>query len=267
MKPVIFLLIMIASFGCTKKYFSPFNENCFTARCKGGPPIVLYDTINLDNSYKVYKRQVCEVQTSTGLLRNNCEDLNGDGDMEKREIEYLFISNTQKRVIYITTIPSYNADLIYNTPLYEDNDLINIWDFNIFHFGQLKDNNIEFINMDGSSKYYWSYEIDKSGNFKLTEVTTESGDKMNIMVSLSFPVKFNLKEQLILSLNGKRNDRSGTHTLITPHKYILFGKSVKNARKTRNYVFFKFNETVNGSPLMKLVLFNNKRIRSLPASN
>ena len=88
--------------------------------------------------YTLYLRQVCVSDDKAKETYLDCPPDSKRSGLKKLEIEYLFVSNTGDRVIYITNFPD-KYEYIYNSPgyIFKDKVNVNTWYFSKIYIGTI----------------------------------------------------------------------------------------------------------------------------------
>ncbi|MDB5022868.1 MAG: hypothetical protein JWP78_623 [Mucilaginibacter sp.] len=231
MKKLIILVLVCSAFtGCHFRRFYSMME--------GRPHAADYklDSLMLDSSYQLYVRQIGKPKGDFALSRNNMEETSGT-DQERIELQYLLLSAKQKKVIYLTTIPPLHTgdDIhrwIYDEPLYENTNYVNIWVLNLFFIGAYDESaqTFTFQKKDGQSSDTWTVLVDKNSSL-LTVVNmtdpkrsqlqhVDSADPRKV---LELSIKFYKQKDFHLGYDGNWLDSNfSTGTELTGNRLALY---------------------------------------------
>lgn len=190
-KIIIWILVVIMCSSCSteRKFFHSDGPSEDMAKI----------TVSVDPAdYKIYLRQVCTSDNEAKEIYFDCPG-NASQTDRKLELEYLFISNKDDRVIYITNFPDKN-ELIYNTPGFQFNGKIpvNPWYFGEIFIGRINKtkDSIIFIHNRRITRVI-SYHVLQGGNIQFSSITEKRRDverKTYYMKSLAPPPSFKPQE-------------------------------------------------------------------------
>jgi hypothetical protein len=263
MKKYLTILAVISVCGCSRgKYYV---TNTFR---NGTPPDV--DYINLDTSYRFYKREVYrdKDKDSLNVLRSNVSKT----DTAKKiriEVEYLLISLLHQNVIYITTVPD-KFQYYYSRYILPDT-IVNSYDFNTFQFGKLDADGemVTFLKTTKTKKIIWQLKPVLNNTFPkqifLRELTIEKKDMPDDVILVDKA----LQEQVVFSKQNTYNiifNRPGSNpidaaSLMQCH---LSDERIYFYKGKRGYnVSFRFNNSINGKD--SAISFNHKRTTFIPS--
>jgi hypothetical protein len=171
--------------------------------------------IVLDDSYVLYTRQIGKAKSDFAVSRANLETLPA-ANRERMEIQYLLVSEKHNSVIYMTTIPPFHTHdkdhrWIYDEPIFDNTNYVNIWFLNLFFIGKLDPAKqaMLFTRKDQSLDDRWDYHLNNDGRqltvdlvsdlarSELQHVTAARPD-----LTLSLPLVFYRQPDLKLGISG-----------------------------------------------------------------
>lgn len=194
----------------------------FYSKIEGKPNMTDYklDTVSLDDSYQLYVRQIGKSKSDLAVSRKNMEEISGS-DKERVELQYLLLSPKNKRVIYLTTIPPLHTGdddhrWIYDEPLFDNTNYVNIWVLNLFFVGayDAAKQTFNFTKKDHPTVDSWTYELNGDGS-TLTVVNMTDRDRSQLQHTtqadprsvLALPIKFYRQKDFHLGYDGVWPDK------------------------------------------------------------
>jgi len=250
----------------------------FYSKMEGRPNKNEYqlDSLFLDNSYQLYVRQIGKPKKDYAIDRHNMEEITRN-DKERIELQYLLISAKNKRVIYLTTIPPLHTGdndhrWIYDEPLFENTNYVNIWVLNLFFIGNYDPAKQTFTFAKKGLKVSdtWNFELNGDGT-ALTVMNMTDPDRSQLQHTtnadpgsvLSLPIRFYRQKDFHLGYDGIWSDRNFLlGTVLTGERSAIF-YSTKDGESD---VFFHVGTDPNKKSGYKdlWVHFYNIRVRYEP---
>jgi hypothetical protein len=197
--------------------------------------------IDLDSTFTLYTRQIAKPKNVYSIIRKNYEELSGT-DKERIEIQYLLVSKTSGRVIYLTTIPPYYTHdqykWIYDEPVFDHSDFVNLWYLNLFYIGKHNPqlHAFYFTRKDKNITDIWTYHFNADQSILTLDLVTDnlpqelqhvkSADPSQV---LSLPIKFYRQENYQVGINGFWDDHKFTKgvTLLGDYRAIYYANHGK----------------------------------------
>jgi hypothetical protein len=199
MKNLILILIALSALSCSNvknKYFTRLPDEGFNYY-KDRQQV---DSLVIDDSYQFYIRQICREKPVNGyyysknpsataaVVRCDCDDQTITYPKERLEIQYLLISTKHKKFAYISTMPPSvsNGGMLYNSPLFDIDNYININYFNTFFFGELNSDTLNFkttrkneiVKKVSQPDMSWVYTVEaKTKNLEIVKVISKLENK------------------------------------------------------------------------------------------
>ncbi|WP_160718062.1 hypothetical protein [Chitinophaga solisilvae] len=237
----------------------------------------------LDKDFQLYVRQICRVRPVPNFYtsrdpnhaapaeRCNCDDKPAGSNMEKMEVAYLLYSPTLRKVLYITTIPTYtlkNGDErrgLYDMPIYRADSFVNVANFNTFFAGEIKGNQFIFIQKKDTLR--WTFTTtDNNRIITLSDISRDNGkqeESYGLDCSLALPVSFYKRNSWTMGFGF--NFRSDTidreHITFMKHQGIWFGRE-KNGNEDSFFPLFEFEANVDYRKKYPWVYFGAFRMQS-----
>lgn len=171
MKSQLAILYFLVQFfcGCADYYYPSSSFKAGKATVTGP------QSIQIDDTYKYYIRQVYKVEQGGLKTQRSFADV-PEGLIE---VEYLFISQAHKNVIYIATVPDKYQKYYGDSNRYLGEQFINVYDFKKICFGKIRTPNaITFLSKDSANSHVWgiTYTSDAKDN-KVVINTVEVKEK------------------------------------------------------------------------------------------
>lgn len=242
------ILISLILFGCHPQRIFYFQSQNFSVPESSKPVEISSE------SYTLYTRQLCFSQQEG---YQNCPPEIPDNS-HKVEIDYLFISKTDDKVIYITNFPD-KFEHIYQKEGFADADnySVNSWYFSKIFIGTLnrQTNNIKFIYGKPPKGLEIHAEFATNGTITFTSLSEISKkppvlrDIQQAIIPLptffekkSFSLVFNqfLKKQE----TEVRNISILNHTLYFHHRGLFFQLSEPWKKNKSSWVKYKSNRVI-----------------------
>jgi hypothetical protein len=240
---ICLLLVTVLMTGCAK-YFSYGSP---------GQAALTDQSLVIDNSYKLFVRETYKSgATNEKVMRTNFSG-NSRDKKDLIEVEYLIISDIQKKVLYFSTIPDKRQK--YYAKHYLGPNMINCYDLRVLYTGILDKNRaseIGYVSKDGKSTDTWvmEYNNDKTIIYLNSIVERQNGeftDYLLVKEALSDPVSFVKSAQLeLVYLNPFTENPDTAHLLgnriyfkKNKNKYELYFRFDKALKKNYTDIYFK----------------------------
>ena len=258
MKTVVFIILMFLITGCNQ-YFTWVSEEkaAKMGMVKTAQPI---QEITLDDTYKLYVRQVCKpIEENSRAC--NCELL-PPASRKRIEIEYLFFSTSNENFIHITTVPDVYFKS-YSYDLFNRDSLVNIKKLNRFHFGKVDHikKEIRFLQKKAAQHDLWRFDL-KNETLEIKSVVEQKAERNHDVMELQFafdqPIVYYKRDKYLLGY--KQNVESNTlDSLVLADKNSFYFTEENNKFK----LYFILTEPPPGRKF-KTLFFRNERIMYSP---
>jgi len=178
---MIILLLFTVIISCRgRRYFIVRNFDYATKKM-----------LTLDHNYDLYSRKIYKVSNHGDVYRIKDDSANYSS-AQLIEIEYLLVSNNRGNVMYFSTAPDKKQDYYQNVTL---DSVINVFDFNYFHFGRLDScNSFRFTFKNGDGERYWELESAISDTIVVKRISEWHQDifqyEVRVGEAFEFPFKF-----------------------------------------------------------------------------
>jgi len=290
MKKYAIVLLVLLLTACSlfrqvrNKSFQRFSDSMAFRLRKD--PAVRWDSVVLDQSFRLYVRQVCRKRPPAGyytshdpglpapLSRCNCEEAT-EPDPEKLEIQYVFYSAQKKQFVYVTTIPPYVDRLAsgwrntYDEPLFTIENFANINYFNTFFFGRIGNGYLDMTAVSGEYPYRIDHSLSTDGRVLSFDKLYFHQNKMPSGApanDLGTAVKFYRKDDWQIGLDDRPDIRylSAQYNNFLENRTIYLLSASNDPRHQPKDVLFYFKEDYSGEPGQSWhwLHFENFRIKS-----
>ena len=265
MKKIIALVCCIVLlFSCARKF-------AITSTFRKGIPENMQQLV-LDSSYHLYVREVFldtgnagdkVVKTGTTLLNEPAKLI---------EIEYLLLSEKQKRAVYIATIPDKYQTYYTKKARYLPREYLNAYDFSTFRFGKKtgSDNAIVFENTVTKESDTWNYSIEKDSILHVYEVVERlNGDASNVYLvdeALSRKASFIRTDSFSIAFRNMDKEKKVEIKKGRPPLKRLSKDNTIYYRKDGNKysIYFRFDKSLPPAYKDSTISFGNARLVNAP---
>jgi hypothetical protein len=233
--------------------------------------------LKIDSTFQYYIRKV--YKTDSSGFNKIAANTPGEPGKKLIEVEYLFYSPKQGKLIYFSTIPDkyqnyYDAHFLGDT-------IVNVYDIRTLYFGTLKNNKSalksyeETVHSDEAvfefkndiTKDVWAFQ-NNNNHINLVSITELKGDRFIDYIPLKYAlerrVQFTKMPHYEIVYHNYRDAGSGSQNdfprLINNTLYIITENP--SAKKKKYRVYFQFNKPVKDA--INQLYFPDKRITYNP---
>ena len=260
---------ILALLCCIVLFFSCARKFSITSTFRKGIPEDMQQLV-LDDSYHLYIREVFLDTSNAGdkMVKTGNTTLNGSNKLI--EIEYLLLSEKQKRAVYISTIPDKYQTYYAKKARYLPREYLNAYDFSTFRFGKkTSDDAIVFENTVTKESDTWKYNIEDSILHVYEVVERINGDANNVYLvdeALSHKANFVLTDSFrIVFRNMAKEKKVEIKRGRPPLKRFSKDNTIYYRKDGNKYsIYFRFDKTLPPAYKDSTISFGNTRLVNAP---
>lgn len=295
MKNIFLVLTTICLGSCVtlkSKYFTYYGDQQFEMDRKQG----YVDSILLDKSYTLYVREICRKKPAQGfyvtarpdrtsaVIKCDCQDPAVGYEKERQEIQYLFLSRSLGKAVFISTMPAaiINGQMTYDMPMFDNDSFVNVNYFNTFFFGVFEEGKISFMTEEPSlvrtdnkgANYHWFIQENTVSDFvEISQTRMEGKKNPQIFMPSDIvqpAIRFYKKSAYTMGLSNQVDQKviSKDNTSWLAAKKIYLTTSEKNGQGNVENISFVFDENLApGTVGSKTIFFPSFRLHAAPVLN
>jgi hypothetical protein len=262
-KTVCILITCLLFFSCSRKYG-------ITSIFRNGVPAGMQQWV-LDSTYSLYIREVFldtsisgDKKILTGLALNTAEK-------KLIEIEYLLLSEKNKRAVYISTIPDKYQNYYTKKAVYLYREYLNAYDFSTFRFGTVNnDGQIIYTNKQTQHNDTWVYKKENDSLLHVYEVIERlNEDATNVYLvdeALSYPAVFIKLPYFKIAFRNMDKERKVEVKKGRPpvERYSTDNILYYDLKGHKGNIYIRFNKTLPPHYQDSAISFENSRLVNLP---
>jgi len=263
--------ILTAFICCAALLFSCARKFSITSTFRNGIPADMQQLV-LDSSYHLYIREVFLDTSNAGdKVVKTAKTISGQPG-KLIEIEYLLLSEQQKKAVYISTIPDKYQTYYAKKAKYLQREYLNAYDFSTFRFGRKADddNAIVFDNKLTNYSATWNYKIEKDSILHVYEVVERfNGDASNVYLAdeaLSRRASFIRTDSFRIAFRNMDKEKKVETKLGRPPLKRLSKDDIIYFRNDgKKYsIYFRFDKSLPPAYKDSTISFGNTRLVNQP---
>ncbi len=261
MKNTLTILIVLVFISCARKYSI---SNVF----KNGVPVDMQQWV-INSSYKLYIREAFLDTSSIGdkyimQSKNNSQQ-------KLIEIEYLLLSVTSNRAVYIATMPDKYQSYYAQKKMYLKREYLNAYDFSTFRFGKVNTSENEIVFKKGDDETdTWKYRLADS-LFQVYQVIEKRGEGEThvylVDEAISYPAAFVQTDSFRIAFRNMKqeyrqeNKKRGRPPL---QRFLIDNIIYYRQEGNKFSLYFRFDKTLPPNYKDSTISFGNSRLVSPP---